>query len=43
MAEDSQQREPFVPRGAMMFFAVMLAVYAAAWAGMYLLLVARSG
>jgi hypothetical protein len=33
--------ESFVPTGAIAFFAILIAVYVAAWFGMYALLVQR--
>jgi hypothetical protein len=41
MTDPHRDLEAFVPTGAIAFFAVMVVVYAAFWAAMYLLLVQR--
>jgi hypothetical protein len=41
MPEPREDREPFIPRGAIAFFAVMIVSYVAFWFAMYALLVQR--
>jgi len=41
MNKHPDYNEPFVPRGAMAFFAVMIAFYVTFWFAMYALLVQR--
>lgn len=41
MAEPRQDVDPFVPKGAIAFFAAMIVFYVAFWFGLYALLVQR--
>jgi hypothetical protein len=41
MVTSKETRQPFVPKGAIAFFAVMVLVYGAFWLIMFLLMIAR--
>jgi hypothetical protein len=41
MADERVEREEFVPRGAIAFFAVMTAFFAAVWLALYALMIHR--
>ncbi|HYS07406.1 MAG TPA: hypothetical protein VEP66_01630 [Myxococcales bacterium] len=41
MADDRIEREEFVPRGAIAFFAAMTAFFAAVWLALYALMIHR--
>jgi hypothetical protein len=41
MPEPEHDAAPFVPKGALAFFLVMIVVYVATWFAMYALLVGR--
>ena len=41
MSKENQAEEEFVPRGAIAFFAAMIAFYGVIWLGIYFLLIHR--